>query len=655
MTTFDGREEWRRRERIEGPKRWAAEHLELLELIWAKFDADGDWPDAKLLQRELFAEGGSFDADQFARAIPPTFGRLDTLSGKFVLTPRGLSFVAGARPLLDSIPKLIQIAVQRYADPAVEPVISSSEFEGLLEIDARRARQLSEILLLDSWLFRAAGNAPDEAQRFQVDESAILHVRNVQSVDDYFEAQDRVWYSVPRAFEIPSPIPSDTELLAEVMADSIVIRLEHDWTLGELLDGGGFGRVYVATSPDVDTPAVAKLVPKAPGAQRELLFVDLGGARNVVPVLDSGETESDYVLVLARAEKSLRAHLADRGRLNEADALVVLRDIAAALEDLDGRIVHRDLKPENVLYLNGFWCLADFGISRYVEATTADDTRKYSMTPPYAAPEQWRFERATSATDVYALGIMAYEMLAGTRPFTGPDYREQHLHEVPATLIGVSGPLAALVDQCLHKEPGSRPSAADAARRLASMGAHGPRPGLGRLQEAHHDAVIQQAQAQSVAARAETARERHERLYEDARRSLTAVGEELQTALVEAAPSIARSTPGGELWELKLGNATLRLSQPQKVQDSQVAAQLPFEAVAFAALTLLAPGSHGYRGRSHSLWYCDLEEEGRYSWYEMAFMHQPLTGTVSDIAPFPQSPAEGAIAFAPMVGTKQLA
>lgn len=655
MSTFDERQELQRRERIEGPKRWAAEHRELLELIWAKFDADGDWPNAKLLQRELFAEGRSFAADEFSRSIPPPFGRLDTMSGKLVLTPRGLSFVAEARGLLDNIPKLIQIAVQRYADPAVEPVISSSEFEGLFEIDAGRARQLSEILLQDSWLFRAAGDTPSEGQRFQVDESAILHVRDVQSVDDYFEARDRVWYSVPRAFEIPSPILIDNELLPGVMTESIVIRLHHEWTLGELVDGGGFGRVYLGTSPDVDTPTVAKLVPKVPGAQREMLFVDLDGARNVVPVLDSGETDSDYVLVMPRAEKSLRAHLADCGRLDEADALVVLRDIGAALEDFDGRIVHRDLKPENVLYLNGFWCLADFGISRYAEATTAEDTRKSSMTPPYAAPEQWRFEQATSATDVYALGIMAHEMLAGARPFAGPDYREQHLHEVPATLIGVSRPLAALVDQCLHKEPGSRPSAADAALRLASMSAHGLRPGLGRLQQAHHAAVIQQAQAQSVAARAETARERHERLYEDARRSLTAVGEELQTALVEAAPSIARLSPGGELWELKLGNATLRLSQPQRVQGTHTATQLPFDVVAFAALTLLVSGRQGYRGRSHSLWYCDLEAESRNSWYEMAFMHQPLTGAVSDIVPFPQSPAEGAIAFAPMVGTTQLA
>ena len=228
----------RRRERIDGPKRWAADHLEILELIWAKFDADGDWPMASLLQRELFAAGRSFNADQFARSIPPQLGGLDTMSGKLRLTPRGLSFVAAARPLLENIPKLIEIAVQRYADPAVEPMISSSEFEGLLGIDARRVRQLSEILLRDSWLFRPAGDDPDGAQRFQVDESAILYVRDVRSVDDYFEAQDEVWYSVPRAGEIPYEISSDPEPVTDAMESSTVIRLQYEWTLGELLDGG---------------------------------------------------------------------------------------------------------------------------------------------------------------------------------------------------------------------------------------------------------------------------------------------------------------------------------------------------------------------------------------------------------------------------------
>lgn len=144
---------------------------------------------------------------------------------------------------------------------------------------------------------------------------------------------------------------------------------------------------------------------------------------------------------MPRADKSLRQHLDDAGScLDGSEPVAVLSDIAAALVDLDGKVVHRDLKPANVLLLDGSWCLADFGISRYAEATTAPDTQKFALSPPYAAPERWRNERASGATDVYSLGVIACEMLAGSRPFPGPgleDYRDQHLLNDPPSLEGV--------------------------------------------------------------------------------------------------------------------------------------------------------------------------------------------------------------------------
>src|SRR5258708_40144833 len=109
------------------------------------------------------------------------------------------------------------------------------------------------------------------------------------------------------------------------------------------------------------------------------------------------------------------------------EAVNILLDVAEALASLEKDVVHRDLKPENILFYQGHWCLADFGIARYAEATTSPDTHKYSFTPPYAAPEQWRFERATPATDVYAFGVTAFELLQGHRPFRGTDFLVQLL------------------------------------------------------------------------------------------------------------------------------------------------------------------------------------------------------------------------------------
>jgi hypothetical protein len=81
----------------------------------------------------------------------------------------------------------------------------------------------------------------------------------------------------------------------------------HEWILGDCIDGGGFGQVYAAKSAGGET-AVVKLVPKAPGAAREFLFVD------VVPIIDSGESADSWVPVMPRAERSLRVHLDQTGK-----------------------------------------------------------------------------------------------------------------------------------------------------------------------------------------------------------------------------------------------------------------------------------------------------------------------------------------------------
>lgn len=87
------------------------------------------------------------------------------------------------------------------------------------------------------------------------------------------------------------------------------VQLSEEWTLGERIDGGGFGQVYAAKSSS-GLDGVVKLVPKAPGAQREMLFADLTGVRNVVPIIDRGETDEYWVLAMPRADRSLRNHLA---------------------------------------------------------------------------------------------------------------------------------------------------------------------------------------------------------------------------------------------------------------------------------------------------------------------------------------------------------
>ena len=86
------------------------------------------------------------------------------------------------------------------------------------------------------------------------------------------------------------------------------IELERTWRLGPQLGEGGFARVFLAQD-ESENPAVVKLVPKEPGTDREMLFVELDGVPNVMPLLDSGESDDYWVLVMPRAEKSLRDYL----------------------------------------------------------------------------------------------------------------------------------------------------------------------------------------------------------------------------------------------------------------------------------------------------------------------------------------------------------
>lgn len=438
-----------------------------------------------------------------------------------------------------------------------------------------------------------------------------------------------------------------------------IIKLNRDWRLGTQLGSGGFGRVYVAQSVDGDQ-AVIKLIPKAPGADRELLFEELSGVPNIVPVLDRGEWEDFWVLVMPRAEKSLREYMVERGgRLPVDDVIGVLIDIVEVLVSIEGRVVHRDLKPENILLLEGHWCLADFGIARYAEATTAPDTQKYAMTPPYAAPEQWRGERASSATDVYATGVTAYEILEGNQPFPGPemhDYRRQHLEDTPPPIQGIPVSLHSLIVECLYKAPQARPSPQNLLERLKT-GVQPASEAAQRLQHAHQGAVERQAEAARQESAAQSEANRRAELCLAAEQSLTRIAEQLHTQIVVNAPRSA--SPNGTLWPCTLNNARLSVEPVSMaaVPSEESHYQPPFEVIAYSQITVSIPSDRfDYHGRSHSLWYCDAKEKGVFRWHETSFMITPSIPRRGRLNPFAMDPGEEAYgALSPVMTVYQLA
>jgi serine/threonine-protein kinase len=441
------------------------------------------------------------------------------------------------------------------------------------------------------------------------------------------------------------------------------LALNKEWTVGARIGDGGFGAVFEAENTAGEKAAV-KLVPKTPGTEREMLFTDLDGVRNVVPVIDSGEHEDQWVVVMPRAEKSLRDHLEEHRQLPLNEAVAILSDVTEALADLkDREVVHRDLKPENVLLLDGRWCLADFGIARFAEATTALHTYKGGGSLPYMAPEVWKYQRATGATDIYALGVLAYELLEGTRPFTGPaehDYQDQHLHGTPHPLTAAPPLLAALITECLYKAPQARPAVGNVLARLGQIPVAALSGGLAALAEANQGAVTRQAEADRRASAHATEADRRKALLDAATTSFSFIADAFLTTLTTAAPSaeVRRGNQGG--WTVRIDDAQLTLSGPRETAPEvwrTASAPAPFDVIASATLSLKVPANyHGYEGRSHSLWYADAKTEDQYQWFETAFMDTPLRGTARTMEPFALDPHhESRAAVSPGMAMHQVA
>ena len=201
------------------------------------------------------------------------------------------------------------------------------------------------------------------------------------------------------------------------------------WTrLEPIEDGeGAYGMVYEVQAED-GSPAAAKIVLLNAGAERESLIGDylkVEDVPNVIPVIDWGIHAGDWVMVMPKADKSLRRHLNDRGgRLETDEAILILTDLATALVAIKSKVVHRDLKPENILLHDGKWCVADFGVSRLADAATSTETRKYEYPKPYAAPEQWRQFLAEVVTPRFPQGLTVWPASGQWRTQDGSITRE---------------------------------------------------------------------------------------------------------------------------------------------------------------------------------------------------------------------------------------
>lgn len=289
-----------------------------------------------------------------------------------------------------------------------------------------------------------------------------------------------------------------TDLRAQLQS-----TLGDGYTLERELGGGGMSRVFVARENALGREVVVKVLAPELSASvsaerftREIATAARLQQANIVPVLAAGTSDGVpyYTMPYVKGE-SLRAQMARGMPLSMHDRLNVLRDVARALAYAHGEgVIHRDIKPDNILLSAGTAVVTDFGIAKAISAARTYDgppagtndgtlTQAGSSigTPAYMAPEQAVGDAVDHRADLYAWGVVAYELLSGAHPFAGKTGTSQliaaHLTETPVALAmrspDVPREVVALVMQCLAKAPGDRPASAHVLlEQLATVSTH---------------------------------------------------------------------------------------------------------------------------------------------------------------------------------------
>jgi serine/threonine-protein kinase len=268
------------------------------------------------------------------------------------------------------------------------------------------------------------------------------------------------------------------------LRDTLGSEISGSYTIERELGGGGMSRVFVATEKSLDRRVVIKVLPEEVAAEisvdrfrREIQLAAKLQHAHIVPVLTSGEVLGRPYFTMPYVEgESLRARLDRSGDLPLPDAVRFLREIASAIAYAHRQgIVHRDIKPDNVLISDDFALVTDFGVAKALKDSAVGENVESVTTagvaigtPAYMSPEQALADTtADHRSDIYSFGILAYEMLSGSTPFSGRSTQAvltAHAMEVPEHIQkrrpNLAPWLGSLIMQCLEKRPSDRPQAA---------------------------------------------------------------------------------------------------------------------------------------------------------------------------------------------------
>jgi len=258
--------------------------------------------------------------------------------------------------------------------------------------------------------------------------------------------------------------------------DKLSKALSDRYRIEREIGSGGMATVYLAHDLKHNRKVALKVLrpelAEALGAERFLREIETTANLrhpHILPLYDSGDADGFLYYVMPFVEgESLRDRMNREKQLPLDDALPIAREVADALDYAHTRaVIHRDIKPENIMLESGHAVVADFGIARAVDAAGGDrltETGLSLRTPTYMSPEQAAGERELDGrSDLYALGCVLYEMLAGQPPFTGPTVESvihQHLTapSPPVTQFRPAVPpeITGALQRSLAKAPADR-------------------------------------------------------------------------------------------------------------------------------------------------------------------------------------------------------
>ena len=270
--------------------------------------------------------------------------------------------------------------------------------------------------------------------------------------------------------------------------------LGSEYAIERELPRGGMSRVFLANENALGRKVVIKvLAPEltatlsAERFKREIMLAARLQHPHIVPLLHAGEAGGSLYYTMPYVDgESLRERMSRDRQMSIADVSRILEEVASALGYAHEQgVVHRDMKPENVLFFHGQAVVLDFGIAKALSASATNDEaagritqRGMSLgTPAYIAPEQAAGDPDLDhRADIYALGVVTYEMLSGHPPFSGRSPQQvmaAHAAQKPEPInkrrSDVPAELAALVMRCLEKRPADRPASAMDIARMSQV------------------------------------------------------------------------------------------------------------------------------------------------------------------------------------------